>query len=320
MKILLIDADSTIPNLALMKLAQFYRDVSFSRLYIPYYQNRRKQVHYVDTTGYDKVFCSVVFNGNANFVKGDNITFGGTGYSLSIELPLEIENLDPNYSIYPENDTSYGFITRGCIRNCKFCCVPQKEGWIRQVSTIDRIVRHKKVKFLDNNILAFPDHLKILDELVSRKVKCQFNQGLDIRLVNNENSDLLSRMNYWGEYTFAFDDISYMEVIEKKMDILNWRKDWQFRFFVYTHPNMSIDNIVRRIRWLRKNRCLPYVMRDISCWKSKHRNFYTDLASWCNQPNLFKKMDFDAFLDKRHIKNKNRVETSYNLYFKNYRL
>ena len=124
-------------------------------------------------------------------------------------MPDEIEKLAPDYSVYPDNDTSYGFITRGCIRNCGFCYVPKKEGNIKKVCDIDQIVRHKKVEFLDNNILAYPTHKVILQELIDKKIKCSLNQGLDIRLIDRENSTLLSKLRYMGCYIFAFDDYSF---------------------------------------------------------------------------------------------------------------
>jgi hypothetical protein len=318
MRVLLIDADSTIPNLALMKLSTYYKslngEVDFVQLHIPYYPSKEKKNKYVYTKPYDLAFCSVIFDGNSDYVQGKNIEFGGTGSKDIMKcLPDEIENLDPDYSLYPENNISYGFISRGCIRNCSFCKVPKKEGYIRQVSTIDKIVKHPITKFLDNNILSLPNHKEILQELIDKKIKCQFNQGLDLRLVDAENSKLLSQLNYYGEYIFAFDSWSYLKLLESKLQLLDWRKDWQLKFFVYAHPDMDISDITQRIDWLRANKCLPYLMRDIACWKSENHNFYTDLTSYCNQPAFFKKMELKDFLKKRNPKGI-RAEVSYELY------
>jgi radical SAM superfamily enzyme YgiQ (UPF0313 family) len=49
-------------------------------------------------------------------------------------LPDEIENLKPDYSLYPGFDYSIGFSTRGCFRNCHFCVVPEKEGMFKKVN------------------------------------------------------------------------------------------------------------------------------------------------------------------------------------------
>jgi len=247
------------------------------------------------------VYCSVVFQGSLSYIHGEGICYGGSGSNnLSLCLPDEVEMLPPDYSIYPDNNVSYGFISRGCIRNCSFCIVPRKEGSIRQVSIIEDIVRHPVTKFLDNNILALPNHKDILQELSDKGIRHQFNQGLDIRLVDAENSKLLSKLNYHGEYIFAFDSWKYRELIEDKLHLLDWRKDWKFKFFVYIHPSMSVHETVSRVEWLRERKMLPYIMRDISCWESPLHFFYTDIAAWCNQVGFFKKMSFYDFLSKRH--------------------
>lgn len=318
MKVLLIDADSTIPNLALMKLSSHHKrvgdKVDMVQVHLPYYPSRKKFDYFVPD-GYDKVYCSVVFQGNKEHIIGRNIEFGGTGVSLEKKLSDEVERMDCDYTLYPDNDTSYGFITRGCIRNCYFCFVPKKEGMIHKVNNINDIIRHKKVKFMDNNILAYEKHKGILQELVDKQTRCQFNQGLDIRLVDKENSELLSKMNYLGEYIFAFDDWAYVKLIEKKLPLLGWRKDYQFKFFVYVNPEMDFSNFMNRLNWMREHKCLPYFMRDIACWASDNSNFYTDLASYCNQPSFWKKMPFEEFLNKRY-KNKERIKQSWGLYKK----
>jgi len=197
-----------------------------------------------------------------------------------------------------------------------FVLCQKKEGKIRQASSVDDIVRHKKVKFLDNNFLALPNHKNILTELINKNIKCQFNQGLDIRLIDPENSELLSRLNYLGEYIFAFDDYLYLKIIEKKIDLMRWRKPFNFKFFVYCHPDMELSNICKRIEWLKHKKILPYVMRNIVCWDSALNEFYIDLAAYSNQPNVFKKMSFIEFLKKRHTNN-DRISSSENLYYEN---
>jgi hypothetical protein len=318
MKVLLIDADSTIPNIALMKLSAWYKslgdDVELVRANLPYFPNKKK-IPFSPKSA-DKRYCSVVFEGNRDYIIGDDIIFGGTGFDLATKIPVVAEGFDPDYSIYPDNDISYGFITRGCIRNCSFCKVPEKEGYIHKVANVDDIVRHHKVKFLDNNVLALPEHKEVLSEIVSKNIKCQFNQGLDIRLLDFENSVLLSKINYLGEYVFAFDNWKYKTLIEEKMLFLSWRKPYQLKFFVYIHPDMPLVETVKRIVWLKENQCLPYIMRDISCWQGKNSDFFVDLAAYCNQVHLFKKMEFTVFLEKRH-KNKERIAKSKRLWNEN---
>lgn len=319
MNILLIDADSTIPNIALMKLSAWHKangdNVTLIILNIPYYPSRKKKF-FSAPEGFDKIYCSVIFEGNSKFVLGKNIIFGGTGFNLTTVLPDVIENYSMDYSIYPQNNISFGFITRGCIRNCYFCKVPKKEGYIRKVACIKDIVKHKKVMFLDNNILAYNKHKEILRELIKNKICCQFTQGLDIRLVDIENSLLLSQLNYFGWYTFAFDSLKDKYKIEEKLKLMTWRKPFQLRFFVYISPKMPLSETIKRVIYLKQNLCVPYIMRDIRCYKDIYANFFTDVAAYCNQVHVFKKLDFLSYLEKRHTK-KDRILSSSILWNKN---
>lgn len=321
-KILLVDVDSKIPNLALMKISTYYKQqgclVELRKIGYSYYPHNKNCMVFVDE--YDKVFVSTIFKinvGRISFVGNSEIVKGGVGYDLTNKLSEQIESLEPDYSLYPDNNFSYGFITRGCIRNCDFCVVRKKEGLIHQVNTISNIVKHKKVKFLDNNILAFNRHLDILKELKEKKIRCQFNQGLDIRLINDNNAKLLSELKYLGEYIFAFDNIMDKNKIEKGLYILKKyiTKDWKIKFYIYCNPCMDIqEDVLNRINWCRKNKVLPYLMRDISCWKSDKKDFYTDLCAYCNQPNMFKKLSFEQFMQKR-TKNVQRQKESKRIYY-----
>ena len=88
-------------------------------------------------------------------------------------------------------------------------------------------------------------------------------------------------------------------------------KDYRIKMFIYCHPDMNIKNdIIKRVNWCRDNKVLPYIMRDISCYSSPNNNFYVDLASYCNQIALYKKMPWVVFLTKRHPKNPNRIKKS----------
>jgi hypothetical protein len=323
-RILLLDVDSKIPNLALMKLSAYYKSlgdtVELKRLGVSYFPTRRGKPRVLDVEKYDKVFVSAIFPGSKQSfsLRGDSeIGLGGTGLNISAKLPEHIEALKPDYSIYPDNKFSYGFLTRGCIRNCSFCLVRQKEGGIRLDTPLEDIIQHDKVKFMDNNILAHPEHLRLLREIRDSGIQCQFNQGLDIRLVTEDNAKLLSEIKYLGEYIFAFDRLSDEAKVSEKLKIFKFfvPKDWKTKFFVYCHPDMDIESdIVYRCEWLRRNGALPYLMRDISCWDSANCDFYVDLCAYVNQPNLFKKMSFEEYMEKRQPNNRARRERSLALY------
>ena len=60
---------------------------------------------------------------------------------------------------------------------------------------------------------------------------------------------------------------------------------------------MDLEDIIFRIEYLKSEKCLVYIMRDIQCYTSKSNLFYISLARYCNQPNLFKKMNYKQAID-----------------------
>lgn len=304
MRILLVNVDSRW-NMAIRKMYNYFRlehDVDMVDLGFGGYPHKRKKV--IDATGYDKVFVSNIFDINKDrvtVVNCENVEFGGIGSNNPCRrLPPEIESTEPYY--FPDEDTSYGFITRGCIRNCWFCKVPKFEGKLQEYNNIESIVKHKKVKFLDNNILAYPNHMDVFRWCLDHPdIRVEFNQGLDFRLVNDENLDALSKLNYMGEYIFAFDEPKYQPLLEKKLVLMKKyiSKPWKLKFYIYYHPSMDLRQLYERVEWCRERECLPYVMRDVACWECENKNFLIDYTAYCNQPSMFKKVSFADFLPKR---------------------
>ena len=115
MKIGLCAVDShRWPNLCLMKLSA-------------YHKARGDTVEWWSPEGrYDLVYKSRVFTDlyskdTISVTNADEVIRGGTGYGPGPNLPEAVEHAKPDYSIYPEfPDTAYGFLTRGCPRNCPF--------------------------------------------------------------------------------------------------------------------------------------------------------------------------------------------------------
>ena len=319
MKVLLVNVDSRW-NMAIRKMRSYYtqagHDVDVIDMGFGGYPHKKKKT--INATGYDCVKVSNIFGINKDrvtVVGCDDVEFGGIGSrNPKLQLPEEIERMEPWYS--EDEDTSYGFITRGCIRECWFCLVPKYEGKLRVYNTVENIVKHKRVKFLDNNILAYPGHMDVFCWLLDHPdIKCEFNQGLDFRLVNDENLDALSKLNYMGEYIFAFDEPKYMPLLEEKLALMKKyiSKAWRIKFYIYYHPSMDLRELYERVEWCRARECLPYVMRDAACWECENKDFLTDYAAYCNQPNMFKKLTFEQFLQIR-TKNESRRERSLKTY------
>jgi hypothetical protein len=100
----------------------------------------------------------------------------------------DAEDLLPDYGLVPKwNKKAAGsivFASRGCIRSCEYCAVPQLEGPLHACrdSIKDLIWEgHRKVIFFDNNFFANPNWESILKEVEELDLRVDFNQGLDAR-------------------------------------------------------------------------------------------------------------------------------------------
>jgi len=330
-KILLVDVDSTIPNMALMKLSTFHKHkgdvVEIVKLKYSGIPGKRTRT-LIDNTKYNKVYGSIIFTPNKEVIQFKkpefkNYQVGGTGtLDFSIKLPDEIDDLEEDFSIYPDNDEMIGFTSRGCIRNCSFCFVRRKEGLLCKYRGWERIVhaaekyKLKKIRFLDNNFLANKHCEETMQGLINAKVSCSFNEGLDFRLIDDKKAKLLSKLKYYPtEFIFAFDDISYLPIINKQYKILKKyiKKDWKIKFYCYLHPDMPLSATVNRLEWARKNKALIYIMKDKDCYRSKYKNFYRDLCSWANAPGIYKNYTFIEHM-KHKSKNMKRKMESCKLY------
>ena len=320
MRVLLVNVDCKW-NLALRRMHAYYEamgaEVKTMDLGFGFYPHSRRAT--IDGSKYDMVAVSNIFEENAHrvdVINCDDVRYGGIGSrNPSAKLPQEIEDTPPKY--YEGEDTAHGYLTRGCIRNCYFCKVPAHEGGLAPYRSVQEVVGDfKKAVFHDNNILAWGGAVDALGWLTEHGIRCRFDQGLDFRLLNEENLVALSRLNYMGEYIFALDDARYIGMFEKRMPMVkrHIQTPWRMKFYVYVNADMDPMETVERVEWLKRHECLPYIMRDRNIYGSEHEKFYTDIASWCNQPGLFKKMDFEEFLRRRNPKNISRQGTSSAIY------
>lgn len=205
----LIDVDGhNWPNLCLMKLSA-------------YHKARGDTVEWWTPEGrYDLVYKSRVFT---DLYSKDTITvnnagrvlLGGTGYGLSVKLPYNIEHIYPDYALYPQfSDTAYGFLTRGCFRNCGFCAVTAKEGAqsVKNADLSEFWHGQREIKLMDANLLACPNREDLLNQLAESRAYVDFTQGLDCRLLDADIIGAINRVRV-KEMRFAWDSVADSEAV-----------------------------------------------------------------------------------------------------------
>lgn len=214
----LIDVDGhNYPNLALMKISRFHK---LRGDHVEWY-------NHIDTR-YDKVYMSKVFTHTPDYtyyINADEVEKGGTGYSLTTELPPEIDSLQPDYTLYPNIDThtAYGFLTRGCPNKCKWCIVPKKEGNIRPYMDVDDIAidGRKNLILMDNNILASGYGIHQIEKIIERGYRVDFNQAMDARLVTLSIAKRLAKVRWIKRIRFGCDTPGQIEHCENAISMID---------------------------------------------------------------------------------------------------
>lgn len=294
MKVGLIDVDShNFPNLPLMKLSAWHKAQGDSvEWYQPLFSGHM-----------DRVYMSKIFSFTPDyeyFIDADEIIRGGSGYCIQIlngkevydadrdeTLPDEVERIFPDYSLYPEltKDTAYGYLTRGCPRNCGFCHTTQKDGCkSRKVADVSEFWNgQKNIVLLDQNILACPDHIELLEQLTNTGSRIEFNGGLDIRLINERNIEKIKRLKLKCIH-FAFDRYEDRDIVMRNLklfkDATGYDKDnGRIMVYVLCNYDTTLEQDIERIQFCRSLRFSPYPM----IYDKEHADpVYRRLQRWCN--------------------------------------
>lgn len=284
MKIGLIDVDShNWPNLCLMKLSA-------------YHKAQGHRVEWWKTEGwYDVVYKSRVFTDTYSkdtftVANAGKVILGGTGYGLKENLPDAVEHSYPDYALYPQySDTAYGFLSRGCPRNCGFCIVSGKEGRksVKVADLSEFWDGQKEIKLMDANLLACRDHEKLLWQLAESRAWVDFSQGLDIRLMNPDNVSLLNKVRTKTVH-FAWDNPNedLTGQFQKFLGLTAIRDKRRRRVYVLTNYGSTHEQDLYRVDTLRQIGFDPYVMvydrpsaplitRHLQRWVNNKRIFYT---------------------------------------------
>lgn len=155
-----------------------------------------------------------------------------------------IDALPPDYSLFDKSKVPFAKVleenyllraTKGCRRNCNFCDVKKIcEGYTDKlpiIPIINYINEHfgekRNILFFDDNTLMSNKFNDIIEDLCNigfykdakfknKKRYCDFNQGMDLRLITDEKICLINKIAI-NPIRFAFDDISQKDLYIKNI-------------------------------------------------------------------------------------------------------
>ena len=303
-KIGLLSDCTNFPSLPLMKISAFHK-------------NKGDKVKLVTTSleRFDILYLSKTFNLDLQKIpkllyipQANKYIKGGSGFAIEIEngrevykkendkpLQEEIENIYPDYSLYPEltNGKAYGFLTRGCPNNCPFCIVTKKEGFCSKFWR-----DQKEIKLLDANILACKERENLFQQLISSNAYIDYTQGLDARLIDDDIANLICKTKIRMVH-FAFDLMKNEEGILKGLKIFAkyFQKDERAkRVYILTNYNTTLQEDWYRVKKVTELGYTPYIM---IYQKGTQPQFLTDLARWSNCMYLQRSIDFEDYIPRK---------------------
>ena len=294
-KIGLIDVDGhNFPNLALMRISAYHKA-----------KGDQVEWWWSDFVHYNVVYMSKVFSDAYSPdvpepLNADKVIKGGTGYQIHLvngkeeydketdtKLPIEVERMFPDYSIYPQYDFAVSMTSRGCPRGCSFCHVAAKEGRcaVKVADVSDFWNGQKEIRILDPNITACWEKRDLFKQYKETGAILDFTQGLDIRLINDDDIADINEMRLRTLH-FAWDNPK--DDLEGKFrNFANSfrRKSNIGMVYCLTNFNSTMEENLYRIYTLRDMGYDPYVMVYDKPHAPKQIKM---LQRWCNNKIIFK--------------------------------
>lgn len=292
MKIGIVDVDShNFPNFALMKISSYYRKMGCN-------------VEFADlrSGSYDEIWASKIFTFTPDItqvVNSNIVNKGGTGYDITKVLPNEIENIsDLDYSLYPSYKGSIMFFSRGCIRNCPFCLVRQKEGRITPVKHVNLNPNGTYIEVLDNNFFANPTWREAIEYLtyINQPVKLS---GVDVRIMDEEQAVSLNKLKIKGGIHIAWDDPND-DITSNIRSLIKHVKPYKIICYVLTGFNSTLEQDYYRVKKLWEFGIVSHVQpyRDYTNKRVPSQR-ERDFARWANNRIIFKSCDFKDYMPRK---------------------
>ena len=277
----LFNLEPKVNNTAMMQVSQFHKQRG----------DKVEIYNHIFPDNYDKVYAFSIFKYTDKSMVRKGMICGGTGFDISTNLPQEIENCDLDYSIFPRCNTSYIWFSRGCIRKCPFCVVPQKEGMIRAVEPKNLNPNGEYIFIMDNNFFANPKWKEAVEKLVEWNQPVIFSSGIDVRIFNSEQGEALKRLRRLRDKTFhiAWDNPKE-DLIPKVKEFIKYVKPRNVMCYVLIGYWSTPEEDMMRVMKLWELGVYSYVMPY-----NKHDRYQKGFSRWVNHKAIFKSIPWELY-------------------------
>lgn len=293
MKIGICQVDGKLPNMALMQICAYHEGLGDE---VEWWKGP------LWNHEYDLVYASKLFSFSALPNLPSGAIIGGTGIDFTNRLPPEIASCRPSWALYSDCNFHLGFSMKGCRFVCKFCCVPQKEGRPWANSNIDEMLTNPnggdRLMLMDNDFFGGPNWKEDILMITELKLKVCFVQGLNIRIITDEQAELLAKTRYYNSkfnqryLTFAwdrtYDEKRVMEGIARCVKAGIPASHMQF--FVLVGFDSTPEQDLYRVMKLKELGCMPFVMPY-----KKDDPYQKAFARWVNNRAVFKSCSWEEY-------------------------
>jgi hypothetical protein len=207
-RVLLLQLDGKLPNVALMRVAAHHRALG-NEVELRQAGNEGALGMDLWDAPPDLVYASLIFErtrplAERLLVLRPDAMVGGTGWDVSSSLEaVGITTTAQDYSVYPHYTASIGFTQRGCRLRCGFCVVPKKEGANKGEQSVAALWRGhpwpKHLALLDNDFFGQPGWRDRVAEIVDGGFRVSFTQGINARLLCDDSARAIASMQYYDD-------------------------------------------------------------------------------------------------------------------------
>ncbi len=278
-KIGLYNLEPKIVNTAMMQVSQYHKQKGDTiEVYNPIFHDE-----------YEKVYAFSIFSFTPKHYTRPDMICGGTGFDIASRLSSEIEACDYDWSLHPDCDYSILWFSRGCVRNCPFCIVQQKEGMIHAVDPKNLNPNGAFIKVQDNNFFESPKWKEAIQHLKSIGQPADFEGGIDARNLKKEHCEALLSLKHHKQIKIAWDNPK--DDLEPKLkEILKTIRPYRLMCYVLIGYWSTPEEDQYRVETLRRLKIDPFVMPY-----DKHGPYQKDYARYVNAKPIFKSITWKEY-------------------------